>query len=220
MQTKRLFRAIISRIPILNRYEIRRRPWTFNGRQTYEKTVSVRLKDTRGLTRIHYACGKNFMSGWLNVDTYRCGNPSEAFECIDLVSRHPFADNSFEYAFAEDFLEHLDQADSLLFLSEVLRTLQPGGVLRLSFPGLEGVLNDHYPRADWRTVNIAKEEAYERYAHKHFYSKEELTLIAHHLGFSAVTYHTYGQSQRQQLKGLDTRQSQKDLNTFAELEKR
>ena len=220
MQTRRLLRAFVRRMPILGRYEIRSRCSTFDGLKAYQKTQRTRLLDTGGLARIHYACGKHFLPGWLNVDSYRQGNVrGAAFEAIDLVSRHPFADNTFEFGFAEDFLEHLSQVDSMLFLSECQRTLIPGGVLRLAFPGLEGVLRKHYPRTDWETVNIAKEEAYTRYEHLHFYSKEELTLVARHFGFNAVTFHAFGESPNESLRGVDQRAAQSSLNTYAELVK-
>ena len=219
MQLKRILRALGRRLPVVNTYEIRRLDRTFNGRDAFHRTRNVRPRDTRGLTRVHYACGKNFLAGWLNVDSYRLGNTTEAFECIDLVSRHPFRDDSFEFGYAEDFLEHLNQVDSLLFLSECLRTLKPGGVLRLAFPGLEGVLRKHYPDPGWETVNIAKEEAYTHFDHLHFYSKEELALVARHLGFQTATFHAFGESPHLPLRGIDHRVAQKDLNTYAELQK-
>lgn len=219
MQLKRFLRAVVRRLPLVNKYELRRLDRTFNGREAFRRTRDVRPRDTRGLTRVHYACGKNFLPGWLNVDSYRLGNTAEAFECINLVSRHPFLDDSFEFGYAEDFLEHLNQVDSLLFLSECLRTLKPGGVLRLAFPGLEGVLRKHYPDPGWETVNIAKEEAYTHFDHLHFYSKDELALVARHLGFKAVTFHAFGESRHAPLHAIDHRVGQKDLNTYAELQK-
>jgi len=219
MLTKRILRAVVRRLPLVGGYEIRPRSSKFDGRAVVRRTRGIRLRDTRGLSRIHYACGKHFLPGWLNVDSYRQGPAhGAAFEALDLVSRHPFPDDTFEFGFA-DFLEHLSQVDSLLFLSECRRTLKPGGVLRLSFPGLEGVLRKHYPAADWETVNIAKEEAYTRYEHLHFYSRDELTLVAMHFGFTAVTFHAFGESPHAPLQGIDQRATQRDLNTYAELQK-
>jgi predicted SAM-dependent methyltransferase len=220
MQFKRVLRAIGRRIPIVRRYQIHRHPSTFDGKKAFLQTQHVRPRNLRGLSRVHYACGRHFFPDWLNVDSYRQGNPQNAvFECVNLVSRHPFPDDVFEYGFAEDFLEHLSQVDSLLFLSECHRTLKQGGVLRLAFPGLEGVLNKHYLRSDWETVNLAKEEAYMRYEHVHFYSREELSLVARHFGFRDVTFCTYGESSHPALQGLERRAAQQTLNTYAELTK-
>lgn len=220
MHLKRLLRAIVRRLPLIRRYEIRKRSWTFNGRRAYERSKHIRYLDGRGATRIHYACGRHFFDDWLNVDSYLQGDPgAAAFACVNLTSRHPFPDDTFEYGFAEDFVEHLEQVDSLLFLSECLRTLRPAGVLRLSFPGLEGVLRKHYPRSDWETMNVAKEEAYTRFEHVHFYARGEVELVARHLGFTAVAFCRFGESAHPPLRGIDQRAAQRDLNTYVELTK-
>ncbi len=65
--------------------------------------------------RIHYACGRNLLPGWLNVDgideSYPMGKVErEAARQIfrmDLTKEHPFPDNSFAFGYSEDFLEHL-----------------------------------------------------------------------------------------------------------------
>ena len=98
-------------------------------------------------------------------------------------------------------------------------TLCPGGVLRLSFPGLEGVLPKHYPTSDYECAVVGRHEAYEMWAHLHFYSKEELSLVARHIGFREVEFVEYGVSQHEPLKGLDTRAHQIGLNTYVELTK-
>jgi len=83
---------------------------------------------------IHYACGKNFKEGWLNVDYLNQTGRAEVL-LVDLIARHPFKNNFFEWGFCEDFLEHLSQPQSILFLAEVFRTFQAGGICRFSFPG-------------------------------------------------------------------------------------
>jgi predicted SAM-dependent methyltransferase len=92
---------------------------------------------------IHYACGRNLIPGWLNVDGFDSTYPEGAvdpqlarqiFRC-DLAAPHPFPDQSFEWGHSEDFLEHLDQAESFAFLCEVYRTFRPSGVVRISAPG-------------------------------------------------------------------------------------
>jgi SAM-dependent methyltransferase len=90
------------------------------------------------------------------------------FLAVDLTQRHPFADASFDLGYAEDFLEHLSQAQSLIFLSEAYRTLRSGGVLRLSFPGLEGVLRKHYLGGSAAALAHPQRDAYESWGHVHF----------------------------------------------------
>jgi predicted SAM-dependent methyltransferase len=171
-----------------------------------------------GNNKVQYGSSNNlFGEGWVNVDIGE--NPAPNYLQADLTQAHPFPDGCFRFGFAEDFLEHLDQEQSLRFLIEAHRTLQPGGVLRLSFPGLEGVLRKHYTPASSSSARLARMEAYEAHGHKHFYSREELRLVAKHVGFREAQFVEYGKSQYPELTGLDQRAAQIGLNTYAELVK-
>lgn len=180
-----------------------------------------------GLTRIQYACGPKLLNNWVNVDSYpartmkeRFGMTPEYVYCqADLRRRQPFPDNSFNYAFAEDFIEHLSQGDSIIFLSECARVLKKGGVLRLSFPGLAGVLQRHFSAAGYSEFCKGIQDAYLHYEHIHFYSREELELVAGHLGYSRIQFVAFRSSEHEALRGLETRDNQQDLNIYAELTK-
>ncbi len=174
---------------------------------------------TSDQNKIHYGCGTHLLRGWLNVDLCPVKNTDSISLSCNLISRHPFPDNWFEFGFAEDFLEHLGQDDSIIFLSEAYRTFRPGGVLRLSFPGLEGVLKKHYREHGYTGAIIGKKEAFTSWSHLHFYSKEELSTVCKYLGFKGINFVEYGKSLYGPLNNLDTRKDQIDLNTYVEIVK-
>lgn len=198
-------------------------------RATYARLVRARRQLAGGapleeavatFDRIHYACGGNVLDGWLNVDGFADFSPTRnapQIYYVNLARPHPFPDEHWRFGYAEDFLEHLDQADSLIFLAESHRTFQPGGVLRLSFPGLEGVLARHYRSSDHAGASIGKTEAYTDWDHLHFYSFEELELAAQHIGWSSIKRVEFGASDHEALAGVDTRVEQIDLNLIVEL---
>lgn len=165
--------------------------------------------------RIHYGCGSNLIEGWLNVDLSEFDAPN--YRRVNLVEKHPFNDGTFEFAYAEDVLEHLTQAESLFFLR--YRTLDRGGVARLSFPGLEGVLRRHYSPCSETRVREGECEAYAVWDHIHFFSREEIRLVGNHMGFQQIEFVEYGNSRHPELCGLDTRSDQTDLNIIVELRK-
>ena len=183
--------------------------------------------NTHGLTRIQYACGPKLLRGWVNVDFYSPAAMKEKYGMTaeftyyqaDLSLRQPFQDSTFLFAYAEDFIEHLDQADSLIFLFECYRVLAADGVLRLSFPGLEGVLKRHFSSPLMTDLVQGRKDAYEHYDHRHFYSREEISLAARHIGFSDIRFTAYGESDHAELNGLETRDGQQDLNIYIELTK-
>jgi predicted SAM-dependent methyltransferase len=197
-------------------YEIHRVP-----SQTSIEAMEARALP-EGIRRVHYGCGEHIEPEWLNVDL---GPPKKGitiglhFLAVDLAREHPFPNDSFELGYAEDFLEHISQAQSLVFLTEAHRTLRRGGVLRLSFPGLEGVLRKHYTGTSVADLERAQREAYEQWGHVHFYSRDELRLVAEHVGFRGVEFFSFQQSSRPELGRMDTRSDQADLNTYTELRK-
>lgn len=152
--------------------------------------------------RIHYGCGRTYLDGWLNTDIISSGPANYMY--VNLIDRHPFPDNYFRFGFSEDFVEHISQADSLLFLVEVYRTLRVGGVLRLTFPGLESVLQKHYPSPEFATFSLGRDEAYTQLGHVHFYSRDSLAVVAKHIGF-AISIVEGGQSVHPELNGINTR---------------
>lgn len=174
-----------------------------------------------GITKAHYGSGSHLLGdGWVNIDrkaSYK--DATKLYMSADLASNHPFPSDHFLFSFAEDFLEHLTQDESLIFLSEAFRCLQTGGVLRLSFPGLKGVLRKHYRSSDYEGASSGKEEAFTQWGHKHFYCEESLAVVARHLGFSDVKFVQYGISVHQELRNMDYRADQRDINIYAELTK-
>ena len=189
-----------------------------SGAQGMEEVYSKKLRELR-VEKVHYGCGPNlFDGGWVNLDLPpSCSDNTKLYLPINLVSKHPFPSECFRFGFAEDFLEHLDQSEALIFLSEVFRCLQRGGVLRLSFPGLRGVLRRHYRSSDYEGAIVGQKEAYTKWGHKHFFCEEGLAIVAKHIGFCKIEFVDYGKSGYQDLCNLDSRPDQRDLNIYAEL---
>jgi predicted SAM-dependent methyltransferase len=94
--------------------------------------------------KLHVGCGKHILSGWLNADTY-LQDPSLPVYCFDASQEFPFADGTFAYVFSEHMIEHISYSAGLHMLSECLRVLKPLGVLRLSTPDLDFLLDLRRP---------------------------------------------------------------------------
>ena len=91
-------------IPVLKDYELNRKLSSFYNDIFFRKTNQIKDLDTYGLTRINYACGKNYLTDWLNVDAYQQGNTKGIkYYSINLIAKHPFPDKCWEFGYAEDF---------------------------------------------------------------------------------------------------------------------
>lgn len=190
--------------------------WTQIG-ATYKLNKSHLLEASTQPIRINYGCGQHLLKDWLNIDLHDSNEPN--YRKINLLEKHPFGNDVVKFGFSEDMLEHLTQAESIFFLSEAYRTLSKNGVLRLSFPCLEGVLKNHYSMPSETRVREGEFEAYAFWDHVHFYSKDELSLVANHIGFRKIKFVDYGKSEHLELMNLDTRKDQIGLNAYIELTK-
>lgn len=194
------------------------------GSKKFAQAVArnVLLLRQHDITKIHYGCGTNFFGEkWVNVD-WQCDIEAAGrlYMPADLTGKHPFPDDFFQFGFAGDFIEHLDQPDSLIFLTEIFRCFKRGGVMRLSFPGLEGVLHRHYTRGGgYEEAATARQVAYAHWAHKHFFSRDSISLVARHLGFTDIVFCEFGTSDHPELRGLEHRDMQDDMNIYVELTK-
>jgi hypothetical protein len=104
-----------------------------------------------GDRKAHYGSGGVlFGDNWINIDLPPAipTPKGEIYASADLAGRHPLPNDFLDYGYSEDFLEHLHQDQSISFLCETYRTLKTGGVVRLTFPGLRQVLQQHYRRFD------------------------------------------------------------------------
>ncbi len=206
---KKLIKQIASSLG----YEIRRSP------KKSVRNIFQGVFDASNFQKINYGYGTAPMKEWLNVDLQPVKKEGFATLCVDLISPHPFADHSFQWGFCEDFIEHLSQAQSLIFLSEVYRTFKPGGILRISTPGMSGVLKKFYLKREYQDMINGNKEIYDQWQHLHFYSEDELSLVCRHLGFRQIEFVQFRQSAHSELKNLDTRDQQITFNLYAEITK-
>ena len=189
-------------------------------RRRHDRATPPLAAVPKGMRRIHYGCGTLLFADWLNVDLKlpaETGN--HAVLEVNLIRRHPFPDDSFELGFSEDFLEHVEQGDQLLFLAEAYRTLAPGGVLRLFFPSLERVLELHYQPCTYESALRARAECYDQHGHRSFPSRADIELMARRVGFAEVRFPEPGESTVPALKGLEHRTGQSGAHLAVELVK-
>lgn len=156
--------------------------------------------------RIHYACGHNVMSNWVNTDffdekSYPDGVP----------------DAVFKYAYSEDFIEHLMLKDAITFLFEVRRCLSSGGIFRVSTPGFHEVMSRHYSGKTFDDLGREHQDAFDDWGHYNFFSHETLKSLSEAAGFSEYKVCDFGVSEHDALSGVDTRFRQIGLNIIAEL---
>jgi SAM-dependent methyltransferase len=82
--------------------------------------------------KVNIACGSRPLEGWVNIDVFPVSPSVIAWDCRRSI---PLSDGSAAFVFAEHFFEHMERPNQTdRFLSECLRVLEPGGIIRLVVP--------------------------------------------------------------------------------------
>jgi SAM-dependent methyltransferase len=117
------------------------------------------------MSRINIGCGTTPTDGWLNFDNSLSirlsASPTLAsllykarlikaqqMEFITFCQKHqiawadatkriPLGSDTVEVLYSSHMLEHLDRTEARLFLTEAMRVLVPGGIIRLAVPDIE-----------------------------------------------------------------------------------
>ena len=107
-------------------------------------------KDYIGL---NLGCGPNILDGWYNTDIQPI---DERVDYLDASKPFPIEDESFNFIFSEHMFEHLTYQQGKNMLSECYRVLKPGGVLRLSLPTLDNLIELYEHRYHRDAINYVE----------------------------------------------------------------
>jgi len=162
---------------------------------------------TKKMLKLHVGCGPRVLKGWINVDLYyepyakylkyytnkfyakKIRGDRSDFYAINLVSQPlPLKDSSVEIIFHEDFIEHLDQKEQFLFLSEGFRILTKGGIHRINTPEINSSMKIN--SAFSLGYSGVYQEEWDHHVHKNILSISTLTEMAKLIGYSKIVVQT------------------------------
>ncbi len=157
------------------------------------------------IIKLHFGCGPRVLRGWINIDLSfepyekylkyytnkyypesMRGN-KEDFYAIDILKTGlPFPDNSVDLIFHEDFIEHLDQKEQIIFLAETFRVLKQGSIHRVNTPNLLTSMNVHSNFINGKSGVYIGE--WDKHKHKNLLTPKYLTEIAQMIGYGEVVF--------------------------------
>ena len=81
--------------------------------------------------KLHLGCGQRFIEGWIHIDALDSLHIDHVCEIDDLSF---ISDSTVDLIYASHVLEHFTRSRTWDVLKEWVRTLKPGGTLRLAVP--------------------------------------------------------------------------------------
>jgi predicted SAM-dependent methyltransferase len=135
---------------------------------------------------LHLGCGLVNHPQFVNIDAMRAPHIHYIREIEDLSL---FANNSVDLIYASHCLEHFSHLRISQVLTEWYRTLKPGGILRLSVPDFDLLINiykENNNDIDTILQPLMGMQLGEYRFHKTVFNKNSLTLLLHSTGFREV----------------------------------
>jgi predicted SAM-dependent methyltransferase len=188
--------------------------------KTYSTKRSIKkfINEKDGLIMLNIGCGTDYKSGWINVDNNSDHNIDQLDVNWDMRKPLPIDDNTVDFIFNEHFVEHLTPEEARVVLTDLMRVLKPGGIMRIAMPDLASVVNDYLnvplnkdpvikdhglgfiqTKAEWMNMS------FRWWGHKWLYDWDELVRRFNEIGYSKLTRAKLRQSKYKELKKLEVR---------------
>ena len=188
--------------------------WIVNGHFIRKlKIYNYFIKN--GIRLFQIGGGYHSIDGWINGDII-AGNVY-----CNATKKLPFPDESIDIIFAEQFLEHITFTQGEFFFKECNRILKRGGLIRLSTPDLNGLLNVYYDKNELVTQKDALNrhiqnhnhnclnaccflnDFFRLWGHKFIYDRATLKAVLEMANFSLIEWNRFGESKNDLLNNLE-----------------
>jgi predicted SAM-dependent methyltransferase len=175
---------------------------------------------SHAVRKLQLGAGTVNLPGWLNTDI----EPRRDQVYLDAAGRFPIPDQSIDYIFAEQLIEHLSYEGGLTMLRECHRVLKPGGKIRLATPDLMALTamfqepkSDQmrqflrekrtmhgWPEGPWPEAVIINYQ-FRSFGHQFVYDARTLSGRLEEAGFTSVKQFAAGETDDPELQGIDYR---------------
>ncbi len=196
------------------RFRLRQEYWALRA----PRQMKNYLADTP-IPKLQIGSGHNLLKGWLNTTLYPI-EPGAVF--LDARRPFPMPAESLDYIFSEHVIEHLEFEEAMAMLCECKRALKPGGRIRIATPDLKQIIalyaqpdgeeQARYIRWIMRTFRPkfgefspahAVNQSFHGWRHKFIYDELTLRQALKDTGFQSITRVEPGESEDEQLRGLE-----------------
>ena len=135
--------------------------------------------------KIHLGCGDIILNGWINIDARMADHVHINTDIIDLKE---FSEGSIGVIYLSHVLEHFDFIESRNLLKLFYSKLKAGGVLLISVPDFNALVNVYLKTKNLDQIKRALMggQDYEYNYHKSVYNDELLSNELEKIGFNNI----------------------------------
>lgn len=116
--------------------------------------------------KLNIGCGYNKMEGFFNIDKAKEVNPDKV---VDIEKGLPFEDNSVEYIYCKQVLQHVSPCKLSFVIDEIIRVSKNKAILELIVP-FDNIINrssiSNHRCFTWNSFSHLEENALRNYYHK------------------------------------------------------
>ncbi len=133
------------------------------------------------IQKLHLGSGPHALAGFINLDI----DSHPGVIQRDLTKGIGLAPDSLTFVYTEHFIEHVTFDHAVNLMGEVLHILRPGGVLRVSTPNLQTLVNDYKSHQLDRFAEVWKpstpcqmvNEGMRMWGHQYLYDELEMVRL-------------------------------------------
>jgi predicted SAM-dependent methyltransferase len=165
------------------------------------------------MLKLNLGSGNVCLPGFLNLDC--CDGADLKMDITKGLYQWSF---SVDYVYSEHFIEHVTFDQAAYIIKECHRVLRKGGVLRISTPDLDRLVEKY--QNDWKnqlwlghddyqfieTRGMMINHSFRGWGHQYLFNEEDLRRLMEKVGFTNVKRCETGRSEHEELRGVESRE--------------
>jgi predicted SAM-dependent methyltransferase len=112
-----------------------------------------------GGVKLHLGWVTPYKDGWKNIYNNYLNNIERLDINWDIREPLPFPDNSVDFIYNEHFLEHLTVEEGTRAITDFMRVLKSGGVMRIAMPDIRNAISPYFDE-NWKETKRATYEKF------------------------------------------------------------